>query len=125
MPEVELPLSGNVNQVINVAWPFSISGGCCCSCSAPASSTNDPPVIKLGMSAHPVVERELLQEAGSYGRQIGRIADALQVVLKHLQQTPTLLSEDDKKSIHDFKRLLETVADVKERHGLTHIVRPD
>jgi len=41
--------------------------------------------IDLGQTAHPDVEQKILDEVGSYGRQLGRIGDALEVLLKHVQ----------------------------------------
>jgi hypothetical protein len=40
--------------------------------------------INLGQSAAPQVEARVLAEVGSYGRQIGRIGDALKVLLAHV-----------------------------------------
>jgi len=41
--------------------------------------------IDLGQTNHPDVEQKILDEVGSYGRQLGRIGDALEVLLKHVQ----------------------------------------
>ena len=43
----------------------------------------------------------MLVEAGSYGRQLGRIRDAL----------------NEAKAVREHKQMLETVADIKERGG--------
>lgn len=40
--------------------------------------------INLGQTPHPEIERAILDEVGSYGRQLGRISDALEVLLKHV-----------------------------------------
>jgi hypothetical protein len=40
--------------------------------------------IDLGQSRDPALERTILDEVGSYGRQLGRIGDALEVILKHV-----------------------------------------
>jgi hypothetical protein len=37
--------------------------------------------IDLGASRDPALERQILDEVGSYGRQLGRIGDALSVIL--------------------------------------------
>lgn len=39
--------------------------------------------IALGQTARPDIERTVLNEVGSYGRQIGRIGDALEVLIRH------------------------------------------
>jgi hypothetical protein len=40
--------------------------------------------IDLGQSARPEVEQAVLDEVGSYGRQLGHIGDALEVLLNHV-----------------------------------------
>jgi hypothetical protein len=40
--------------------------------------------INLGQTAHPETEQKVLDEVGSYGRQLGRIGDALEVLLDHV-----------------------------------------
>lgn len=41
--------------------------------------------IDLGQSRDPALERRILDEVGSYGRQLGRIGDALAVILDHVE----------------------------------------
>jgi hypothetical protein len=41
--------------------------------------------IDLGDTAESDLERKLLDQVGSYGRQLGRIGDALEVILKHVK----------------------------------------
>ena len=41
--------------------------------------------IDLGDTADSDLERKILDKVGSYGRQIGRIGDALEVILKHVK----------------------------------------
>ena len=41
--------------------------------------------INLGQTAEPELERTILDEVGSYGRQLGRIGDALEVILDHVK----------------------------------------
>ncbi len=38
--------------------------------------------VNLGTSTNPAVEQKVLQSVGSYGRQIGRLAEALELVVK-------------------------------------------
>jgi hypothetical protein len=40
--------------------------------------------INLGSSSNPAVEHEALQKVGSYGKQIGHLAEALELVIKKL-----------------------------------------
>ncbi len=41
--------------------------------------------IDLGAAGESDLERKLLDRVGSYGRQLGRIGDALEVILKHVK----------------------------------------
>ena len=41
--------------------------------------------IDLGNAGESDLERKLLDKVGSYGRQLGRIGDALEVILKHVK----------------------------------------
>ncbi|MFT3717509.1 hypothetical protein [Pseudorhodoferax sp.] len=40
--------------------------------------------INLGKSSDPALERLILDDVGSYGRQLGQLGDALEAVLDHL-----------------------------------------
>ena len=40
--------------------------------------------INLGQTAHPEIEQKVLDEVGSYGKQLGRIGDALEVLIDHV-----------------------------------------
>jgi hypothetical protein len=41
--------------------------------------------IDLGNTAESDLERRILDKVGSYGRQLGRLGDALEVILKHVK----------------------------------------
>ena len=41
--------------------------------------------IDMGATAHPETEQKILDEVGSYGRQIGRLGDALEVLIDHVR----------------------------------------
>jgi hypothetical protein len=43
--------------------------------------------IDLGNTQHPELEQQILDEVGSYGRQLGHIGDALEVIMRHLDRT--------------------------------------
>ena len=109
MSDVEFPLSGPVVQTFNFAWPMPQWGW-------------PQPTINLGRSAKPELELEILKDAGSYGRQLGRIGDALIVLLKHVKLDD--LDAEEAKAIRDLKIMLDTVADVKARHGVNDPLRP-
>lgn len=75
--------------------------------------------VNLGRTAAPDVERRILDEVGSYGRQLGRVSEALQAVID-----ATLTSEDgelDRAKLTDrqiaalvgLKEILDAVDEVK------------
>ncbi|MDO9417276.1 hypothetical protein [Pararhizobium sp.] len=49
--------------------------------------------IALGQTPHPEIETEILDTVGSYGRQLGRIGDALEVLLRRVP-VETLTKEE-------------------------------
>ena len=108
MPVFKLPLSGDVVQSIN-PWTSLFSP----SVANMASGTVN---INLGQSSEPKVEAEVLSDVASYGKQLGQIGDALIVLLKYLPEHPPL-NHEDKAAIEALKKLLDEIADKKERHG--------
>lgn len=102
MPDVNLPLSGAVTQSFPWANYFTIN---------------------LGSSSNPAIEKQALSDVASYGKQLGRIGDALIVLLRHLPDADTL-SHDEKKAIADLKSMLSEIANVKDRHGSKLVLRP-
>ncbi|MFT4118619.1 hypothetical protein [Bradyrhizobium sp.] len=103
MPVFKLPLSGDVVQSIYPSF-FSPAGG-------QFGLVN----ITVGQSSAPDVEKDVLSDVGSYGKQIGQIADALLVVIEHLEALGDRALGDDK-AVTAFKQLMNSVATVKERH---------
>jgi hypothetical protein len=112
MPNVNLPLSGPVAQAFHI-WTslFSAFGN-------QTGFIN----VNLGRSSNPAVEAEVLSEVASYGKQLGRIEDALVVLLKHVQLDR--LDKNEARAINDLKRMLEDIADVKERRTKNPALRP-
>ncbi|HYF06105.1 MAG TPA: hypothetical protein VD970_00655 [Acetobacteraceae bacterium] len=93
MPKVELPLSGDVSQAIN-PWTFwfMLQG-------AQIGLFN----VNLGQSADPALEREILDEVGSYGRQIGRIGEVLEILVRRADLlNRSDLTGDEREAIEDF-----------------------
>jgi hypothetical protein len=75
--------------------------------------------ISLGQSAAPEVERAVLDEVGSYGRQLGRIGEALREVVAVLDaEQPGF---NDRPAVRALLAQLDAVEAVKRRHGR----RPD
>lgn len=105
MPTFHLPLSGDVTQAIN-PWSWNLK-----SWGSQFGLVN----INLGKSGDPELEQQILEEVGTYGRQLGRMGDVLAVLLKHLD--PKKLSDSDKKAIMAFELQLEEVARLKSRRA--------
>jgi hypothetical protein len=69
--------------------------------------------IDLGHTPRPDIEQSVLDEVGSYGRQLGRIGDALEVLIDRL--APGDLSRDEKDAIAILKGQLAEVRKIKQR----------
>jgi hypothetical protein len=106
MAILRMPLSGDVVQSINPFTAFF----------SPIGSQFGVININLGRSSDPGTEQEILSDVGTYGRQIGRIGDALLVLLAHFHpETP--LTPDETAAINALKKMLDEVADVKQKHA--------
>jgi hypothetical protein len=104
MPSFKLPLSGDVVQSINPFTAFMTGGQ--------FGLIN----INLGQSSKPEVEQDVLSDVASYGKQLGRIGDALAVLLVHFHPRRPLTA-DETAAIDALSETLNKIADVKERHG--------
>ena len=105
MPYFKLPLSGDVTQTINPwNWFLQNEGG-------QFGLIN----VNLGMSANPQLEQRILDDVGSYGRQLGRIGEALEVLLDHVKLDR--LDAKERAALEDFRLQLAQVKRVKEQHG--------
>jgi hypothetical protein len=106
MPTFKLPLSGDVTQNI-LPWTaiFNATG-------AQYGLVN----INLGRSSDPKIEEEILSDVGTYGRQIGRIGEALAVLLDHFHPRRPL-EFHEQKAIDALREMLDEIAAVKEKHG--------
>ena len=113
MPIFKLPLSGDVVQSINpfTAW------------MSPIGSQFGLININLGQSSEPKIEEEVLSDVGTYGRQLGRIGDALVVLLAHFRPAEPLTTEETE-AISELKEMLDRIAKIKTKHHRPAI-RPD
>jgi hypothetical protein len=71
--------------------------------------------IDLGLTPRPEAEQAVLDEVGSYGRQLGRIGDALEVLLDHVKLDG--LSKSEKDALDALRGQLASVRRVKQRTG--------
>lgn len=96
------PLSGNVTQAFEI-WSnwFRTVGQ--------VGLVN----IDLGNTPNPDLERRILEEVGSYGRQLGRISEALEVLLDEAAEAGTLerskLTDEQIVALHDFREMMAKV----------------
>ena len=98
----KLPLSGDVSQWIS-----------------PITSwwSGNQISVNLGESGSPEAEAEILRRVGSYGRQLGKITDAMIVLLDHLPKELNL-SEKESEALDAFKDMANDIAKIKQNHKL-------
>jgi len=106
MPDVNLPLSGAVTQTIDpwTSW-FSAFG-------SQVGLIN----VNLGTSSDPDIEKAVISKVASYGKQLGRIEDALVVLLKHFRPEGKLTPAEDR-AIRALRRMVEDIDDIKQRRA--------
>ncbi|HEV2818128.1 MAG TPA: hypothetical protein VGW40_13015 [Allosphingosinicella sp.] len=68
--------------------------------------------INLGQTAHPEIEQKVLEEVGSYGKQLGRIGDALEVLIDHAALKG--LSREEADALNILKGQLAEIRKVKQ-----------
>lgn len=103
MPVFKLPLSGDVVQNISPFTAFM----------SPFGNQFGLINITLGQSSAPEVEADVLSDVGTYGKQIGKIGDALLVLIERM---PKDMKLDHEPAIAALKEMLDQVANIKERH---------
>jgi hypothetical protein len=69
--------------------------------------------VNLGRSSAPEVESEILDEVGSYGRQLGRIGDVLEVLVRKLPRDT--LTPDELAAVEDFNAQMREIKRIKEK----------
>ncbi len=70
--------------------------------------------IDLGRTSKPELERSILDEVGSYGRQIGWISEALDVLITQADLDRTKLSYEDIAALHTFQKMVKHVEECKK-----------
>jgi hypothetical protein len=103
VPDVRLPLSGNVTQSINPwNWVFN-----------PTGSQFGVVNVNLGRSSDPEVEEHILEDVGSYGKQLGKIGDVLRILLNHVKLDK--LTSEEEAAINELREQLDAVDELKEQ----------
>lgn len=103
MGDVNLPLSGPVAEAFRI-WTSWFT-----------ASTNQVGLVNVnvGHSSDDELERKIIEDAASYGKQLGRIEDALVVLVRHLDKSK--LTKPELGALHDLERMIDDVADVRDR----------
>ncbi len=79
-----------------------------------------PITVNVGRSGNQATEKDIISVA-SYGRQLGRIGDALMVLLNHVPLEK--LAPDEKEAIDDLKCMLRAIAKKKKRRSSSSATR--
>ncbi len=99
---VRPPGSGAVNQsILPWRWAFDFIG-----------NQFSFFTVNLGRSSAPEVETEILDNVGSYGRQLGRLGEALEVLVRRLPRAE--LTESELAAIEAFSVQMREIAKIKE-----------
>lgn len=69
--------------------------------------------IDLGATPRPDIEQDILDEVGSYGRQLGRIGDALEVLIRRVD--PAGLSAEEQDALDIVQGQLAEIRRIKRR----------
>ncbi len=103
MENVYFPLQlapSSLNQPILPNWSFNLFN------------------VNLGASSNAAVEQETLQTVGSYGKQIGHLAEALELIVRELKLLDSKdLSQSEKDTIRVFLGDVSAVRKIKASHA--------
>ncbi len=99
-----MPLSGNVDQIID-PWTLMLRL---------VGNQFGLVNINLGKSSDPELEKEILQDVGTYGKQLGQIGDALRVLIDHVKLDNNLTREE-KRAIAAVQFQLEEIDRLKAK----------
>jgi hypothetical protein len=101
----QLPFTGDVTQSINPLSLWVKGGQQLGFVNINASSAGDPQL-----------ERDIVEGVASYGRQLGRVIDALDVLVSHLPEGERLTSPE-KDALHAFGDLVAHIEAAKSDAG--------
>ena len=104
MAIMTLPIGGDVSQFI-APWSWFVRQ------AGQLGLVN----ISIGSTPAPDVEAKVLEDVGSYGRQIGQIGDALRVVLELLNLSQ--LTPEQRRAIDALNDQLIEIDKLKARRG--------
>lgn len=102
MGDVNLPVElapEYLSQSILPGWQFSLFS------------------VNVGQSSDDAVEKTAIQTVGSYGKQIGHLAEALEVVIDHFNLLESEMPEAKKDVLKIFLGDVATIRNVKRVRG--------
>lgn len=71
--------------------------------------------VDVGFTQRRDIEMQILEKVGSYGRQIGRIGEAVEVLTRYLPRE--ILDEESRKAIDALREQVAEIQKIKERPG--------
>ena len=76
-------------------------------------------IINEDNSTNPSKERDIVEKHYSYGKQLGRIGDALDVLISLAlsRRDPSELQQDERHALQDFLGMHERIDEIKGRHS--------
>ena len=104
MAEFRLPLSGGVTQ--SFPWSFNF---------APSLSALGPVNVSLGSSSDPELEREILDQVGTYGCQLGQMGDVIRILLRRFRLDD--LSPQESDAVEAFYAQIEAIDRLKRKRS--------
>ena len=103
MENVYMPLQlapSSLNQAILPNWSFNLFS------------------VNLGASSNAAIEQEALQTVGSYGKQIGHLAEVLELIIGKLKLLESNdLSQSEKDTLQVFLGDVSAVRKIKASHA--------
>jgi len=101
LDNVQLPVQlapGSLYQPILPGWQLSLFS------------------VNVGVSSDAEMEKAAIQQVGSYGKQIGHLSEALEIVIKHQKLLESnLLSEHQKDALQVFLGDVATIRTLKAK----------
>ena len=107
-----LPFGGDVSQLIRTLWfPWTLTAK-----MGQVGLFNT--VINEQRTGDAEREREIVTSVASYGKQLGRINDALNVLMSLVvsQRDPSKLQPDERQALQNFSTLFREIAEKKGEH---------
>lgn len=104
---VKYPWSGGVNQAFDFMTSWFRAVG------SQVGLVN----ITVGSTANPEAEKHILEDVGTYGRQLGRVGDALRVLITLAEKDKkTVLTPEQRDALEEFIYQVKKVDQIKAKY---------